>query len=203
MKCIMAMVAVLALPALAFGAASMSLTAHGSSATTVSVVKGNSVVIDLQIDFDDTLGCEGFNLALREATGGVFDITARSMPLGHFGPLVDDETLFPYDVADDNVLGNLGGDHKDAGHWAYTGSDQVFLELTLLADASATETTYTVMPGRFNKFVAASVSVKDNTGLVDQTPLGLNGIDICVTPEPASMLLLVGALPFLRRRRSA
>ena len=205
MKWIMAMVAVLALPGLAFGAASMTLTEHGGSATTAEIgTLAGTIVIDLNVDFDDTLGCDGFNLALRETTGTVFEVTARSSPLTDFSPMTADGTLLDYAVEDIFSMGNLGGERSSAGTWAHTGSDQVFLELTLSYPAGLTlGNTYTINPGRTNKVIATTVSVKDNTGLVDQTPLGLNGIDITVVPEPASMLLMVGALPFLRRRRSA
>ncbi len=204
MKWIVAMVAVLAVPALAFGGASMTLTEHGTSATAISVAKGGSVVIDLQVDFDDTLGCGGFNLALREAAGTIFDITARNMPLGNFMPVDSDGTILPVDV-DTTTIYNLGGIHDiKYGAWAWTGSDQVFLELTLSVPANAPLGMYTINLGAANPVLPFLISVKDHTGLADQTPLTTAGIDIFVgLPEPASMLLLAGALPFLRRRRSA
>jgi len=206
MKWIMAMVAVLALPGLAFGAASMTLTEHGGSATTAEIgTSAGTIVIDLQVDFDDTLGCAAFSLALRESPGTVFDITGRAAagPLvGNFTPTTADATLLPVSV-DTTTVNELGGIHS-SGAWAYTGSDQVFLELTLSYPAGLTlGNKYTVYPGPTNPALPFLISVKDNTGLANQTPLTTAGIEITVVPEPASILLLVGALPFLRRRRSA
>ena len=201
MKWIMAMVAVLALPALAFGAASITLTEHGGTGTSISVAQGGSVWIDVQIDFDDTAGCGGFNFGLREATGGIFDITDRNMPLGSFNAISPPPDM-PWAVANAFNATNVGGAHTVSA-WAHTGSDQVFLELEITAGAAATLATYTVDPGRTISAVPTSVSVYQSDGLTQDTPLTLAGIDITVTPEPASMLLLAGALPFLRRRRSA
>ena len=201
MKWFMGIAAVLTLPALAFGNASFTLTSGGNSAITID--PNDSFVVDVAIVMDGTTttNCQGFDMALIVTDGNdLFKQTSQSIAIKYFGPTSDDKSLFTVNplLKTAALAGqNLGGTYTYSAYPGWSASPLAITAVTVQAQASAVAGTYTVSldgPG------AASLNILDQTGafaVVGAAPT----LSVTITPEPASMLLLVGALPFLRRRR--
>jgi len=177
MKSVMTIGAVLAISALAFGGASITLTQHESSATAISVAPGASFAIDVRIDQDDAEGCGAFNFALRCATSGIFKVTARGRLLSDFLSASDDSAILPASV-NESTNYNLGGLHSSS-YWPASDFPQVVMELTMTADASATPGVYTVYPGTAIWGLPV-ISVKDDKGMDNQTPLTIGVLTLTV-----------------------
>jgi hypothetical protein len=210
MKWIMAMGAVLAIPALAFGAASYTLTAGGSGmdgATTITVCKLTDPCfsIDLGISQSDVNGVAGFDGALEASSNDVFYASARSWVVLE----VDENTVTSVLLNDTNKWletsahpgQNVGAINNGAtiGYWPADDFPQVMETITICVDPDAKNGTYTITVGD----AGGGVAIYDGMGDYEQTPLTIGSYEVVVIPEPASMLLLAGLLPFLRRRRSA
>ena len=204
MKWIMAMGAVLAIPALAYGAASFTLTAGGSGtagATAVTIDPGDSFSIDLGITQEDAYGVAGFGGALQASANGQFYITGRSWLVSNADEntatsvLLNDTNKW---LADDPFPGqNVGAIEEVTGYWPAGDFPQVME--TFIIQTNSDPGVYTITIGD----AGGGILIADGMGEVEQTPLTIGSYQVTITPEPASMLLLAGALPFLRRRRSA
>ena len=205
MKWIMVMGAVLALSPVAFGAASFSLTESGGSATAVNAQAGTTISVDLHMTAASTV--KVFSLGLLGSTSGIFDVSARTWDAALGAP--DDDINF-VGSALDSPTANAGA-LREVGK-PFPAGPSVLETIDLDIDSGATlNTKYTismVAPGTGGNIY---VSYEDGTSGdsapgVDACALGdvtLSTYDVTIVPEPASMLLLAGALPFLRRRRSA
>lgn len=204
MKWIMAMGAVLAIPALAYGAASFTLTAGGSGtagATAVTVDPGDSFGIDLGIVQGDANGTAGFGGALQASANDQFYITGRSWHIAYADANTTDTTLLndtnKWLVDDAHPGQNIGAINDETGYWPAGDFPQVVETFTIQTNSDPG--VYTITIGD----AGGGILISDGLGEDEQTPLTIGSYQVTITPEPASMLLLAGALPFLRRRRSA
>ena len=208
MKWIMAIGAVLAIPALAFGAASYTLTAGGSGmsgATAVTIDPGDSFSIDLGITQEGT-GVAAFDGALTASSNSTFYVTGRTWFLE--GGANGENVYTPNWVNDTNKwletsahAGQNFGSVKPGSYayWAASVFPSVTQTIDLDSSAIAEAGTYTISMGS----AGGGIQIYDSDGVAKQETLTLGSYQVTITPEPASMLLLAGALPFLRRRRSA
>ena len=213
MKWIMAMGAVLAIPVLAFGAASYTLTNGGSGmagATAITVCKltDPSFSIDLGITQGDANGVSGFDGAMQASSNNVFYMTARTWLLAsdvdeNTGPATLTNDTNKWLETSPHPGQNIGCIHKadlnPMGYWPAGDWPQVAERMTFSVDSNAPNATYTITVGD----AGGGVAIYDGMGDYEQTPLTIGTYEVTVIPEPASMLLLAGLLPFLRRRRSA
>ena len=203
MKWIMAMAAVMAVPAMALGAASFSLSVGGATAIEVNPADDPATfALDLFIDQDDANGTAGFGGALEASTNGVFYVTSKAMQLdGPFFLL----TLGPVFKNDTNKwlsprTANFGAMSSSAnGYWNAGQFPGKAVTIGMAVPAGAPNGVYTISIGD----PGGGIYISNYDGEGSQTPLTTSSLQVTVVPEPASMLLLVGALPFLRRRRSA
>lgn len=195
MKWIMAIAAVLAIPALAFGAASFTITSGGSSAITIA--PGASFVVDIGISHD-FVGVSGMDMALISSSSGIFSSTARTYAITQLQKSVpSDLVIFNTTNAPMLTSGlngqNLGGTHS-TNYWA--GSPLDVVDVTV-QEVGGIPGTYNITLGP----AGTAWTVLDQYYSIVVPTAGT--LSVTVVPEPASMLLLIGALPFLRRRRSA
>jgi hypothetical protein len=206
MKWMMAVGAVLAVPALAFGAASYTLTAGGSGTdgtATITVCKLTDPCfsVDLGIDQDDAIGCALFGGALAASANDTFYVTGRTMN-------VDDAYLATVNNKWTNNnnkwlettphSGQNFGAIKNVYYWPASDFPKVVETIDLCVDPDAPNGNYTISIGD----PGGGIYIGDYTGENEQTPLDSSAtVTVHVIPEPASLLLLAGVLPFLRRRR--
>ena len=200
MKWIMVMGAVLALSPAAFGAATFTLTESGGSATAVDAQPGDTISVDLHMTAASA--AKVFSLGLLQSNTGIFDVSARTWNSG--GAPVDDPTFV-------SSVTSLDSPTSDAGATAQTtfpAGPSVVETFDLDINGGAANGVYTITmvgPGQ-----AGMIYVQYADGTSGDSMAGYDyGSDVTLgtfqvtVPEPASMLLLAGALPFLRRRRSA
>ena len=211
MKWIMAMGAVLAIPALAFGAASYTLTAGGSGmggATAVTIDPGDSFSIDLGIIQGDDNGVSAFDAAMQASANSVFFMTARSWVLSsdvdeNVGPATLTNEANKWFQTTPHSGQNVGAIHKadvdPNGYWPAADFPQVVETITVGTLGTVSGGIYTITLGD----AGGGIAIYDGMGDYEQLPLTIGEYQVTITPEPASMLLLAGAVPFLRRRRSA
>ena len=199
MKKLIALVLILALPTLAFGATNYAVQVGGASSTTYAA---GSAPASLAMDIVLSLGPEaagtfGFGGAL---TGPMGNITARTyvgnaanaiwLPNGNpIGPIASKLDFGEVETA-------AGADLSGT-------STVVTLTVTGLPNVVGV---YTYVVGDSVDFPPSGGGGTDmNTGWWSNTgvPVATDSVTpfvITVTPEPATMLLLAGVLPFLRRR---
>ena len=201
MKWFMAIGAVLVLPALAFGGASYTLTSGGSSAITIDTKVSSTFTVDIGITHDYTEGVGGFNCALNASVSDVFSQTGRTVHLSDWDANTLDGKLFTGNplIKTAALAGqDLGG--ICVAYPSYVWSGSPLATQTVNMSTTASPGVYTLSLGSpglagLNVFMGAEGTEAD----VGAAPT----LEVTVIPEPASMLLLVGALPFLRRRRSS
>ena len=202
MKWFMAIAAVLALPAMAFGAASFSLTSGGASAITIA--PNDSFDVNVTINYSSPVtGITGFDAGLSASTDNIFQCTARSWVLTKASSTRSDSwftsAAYYNDVYVNPVANQNIGGIRSIGAW--TDPSPLDCENLSLYNAIGTPGVYTltlVSPG------AAGLNILDGQSPAQKIDgVTSSTLQVTITPEPASMLLLVGALPFLRRRRSA
>lgn len=208
MKKVTFLFALLAIPAIAFaGTASMSLKlADGSTYIEVpqNVATNLSVVWTLDAYNDADVG--GYGIAnvdayITASASNVFKITAgawgQPFSQGAFGGGVVC-TLAPLSVQ----LGGLAQNpnYSDPlGQGNYTTADAplpwTLRTLTMQVQATAAPGLYSLtIPGSFAGTIDADLVA------INLATSNNGGFQVRVTPEPATMLLLALALPFLRRR---
>ena len=203
MKWIMAMAAVLALPALALGAASFSLEVGGETAIEICKTTDPAFTIDLFVDQDDANGTAGFGGALEASTNGVFYVTSKIFQLKGPKYLLTTGPVFKNDTNKwlSPMTKNFGFMSESANGYFNAGQFPAkAVTMGAKVPADAPNGTYTISIGD----PGGGIMISNYDGSGDQTPMDSTAtLQVTVVPEPASMLLLVGALPFLRRRRSA
>ena len=202
MKWFMAIAVVLTVPVMAYGAATFTLTSGGSAAITVD--PGVAFPVELGITHDFSTGVPGFDVGPTASTDDVFKMISRTVGLAYWNPNSLDKTIFTNnpDLKTAALSGqNLGGTYNYPGYY-WTAEPLATQTIQMSGDTPGVHTLSLGQAG------AANVVIQE--ALPGQTPASQNGftgpmptLTVTITPEPASMLLLVGALPFLRRRRSA
>ena len=198
MKWIMAMAAVLAVPALALGAASFALDVGGETAIEICKTTDPSFTLSLGITQDDANGCGGFGGALQASANGVFEVTKRIWTIP--GPRFDGATNVQMKGFISPMTKNFGSiSMNDNGYWNAAFFPAEVEKFNITIPATTPNGVYTICIGD----PGGGIYVMNYDGSGNQAPLTSNCVEVTVVPEPASMLLLVGALPFLRRRRSA
>jgi len=200
MRKLVLVVAILALPGLAF-ASKLDVQSGGASAITLPLNSAGPIVIDVMLTDTIAGAIDGalYNIhANNGAADALFDITTYA-----------NGNLF---LAGDYLMGVAAGGNVPPFNMAAVPSSEGYAKTSgaLLDGASGTLATYTIQPVAP---LAAGVYVIS----VTYDPDGYNGVSaggsifgfdpasvpltINVLPEPASALLLLGAIPFLRRRR--
>lgn len=210
MKKTMFLVALLAIPALAFaGTATMSLKlSDGSYAKSVDVATlpaTISVLWGLDSYAGAPNGIANVDAYMTASASNVFKVTARSFgtpfSAGFFAAATN-PTLFVNLAPDSANIGALAtGGSGPLGNYL-SPDDQATpwtlntLTIQVLAGTPVGSYTLQLKPGYFAGTTDATGEVPEQltTGQAD------GPITITVTPEPATMLLLTLALPFLRRR---
>ena len=205
MKWIMVMGAVLALSPVAFGAASFSLTESGGSATAVNAQAGTTISLDFSMTAASTV--KTVSLGLLSSGTGIFEVSARDWDSALGTP--DDDPAFEDPGALDSPTADVGG-LRDATPLPFPAGPSVLSTFDLDIDSGATlNQTYTITMVGPGSAGSIYVNYEDGTsgdsggGYDYGTNVTLGSYEVTIVPEPASMLLLAGALPFLRRRRSA
>ena len=204
MKWIMVMGAVLALSPVAFGAASFTLTESGGSATAIEAEAGTTISLDFQLTGEGTADVVSFGL--EASSTGIFDVSGQTWATALGAVQVEPKFL---------SIPGLDTKSYDGGGMAATGkafpagpSVLETIDLDIAAGATLNQT-YTIT--LVNPLPSGMLLVQyTDTGLGENSDgydygagLTLGSYEVTIVPEPASMLLLVGALPFLRRRRAA
>jgi hypothetical protein len=201
MKWFMAIGAVLVLPALAYGGASLTLTVGGSGttgATAITIDPDDSFTLDLGVIHDFSYFA-GFNAGLQCDTADVFKALSRTVHLSNWSANKTNKNLFteqPWLKTSALAEQDYGAIH-DTSYWS--GSPLDTQTITLDTEASVTPGVYNITLGSPG---LAGLNVMDESYTL-YAPDSVGTFEVTITPEPASMLLLIGALPFLRRRRSS
>jgi len=178
MKKYVAVIALLALPALAMAQGNtLSLLVGGQGSVTAQ--PGDTLTVDVVVNLDTLLA--GYDAWATASTSGIFDITSetRYAPWNWF--------------TSGSAVGGLDTTSPTSTGLAAMGQEVAsgtILTWDVVVDSAAPNGTYTITPG-------ANLS-DPNFGAIAYTAVPLT----VVIPEPATMLLLAGALPFLRRRRA-
>jgi len=212
MKWFMAIAAVLTVPALAFAGASFTLTGNvgtSTGVTTLTIDELNAAggVMSVDLGISTSVGCAGFDVALGTDTDDVFQMTGRTVHLSYWSESKSDKSLF---TTNKLLKASPIGDQNLGGTYSYPGGSWPGYYGTSPADAMTVDLK---MVGTITSFpYAISIAGAGVTGLTildNSSPVqdiydsSVPLAQVVITPEPASMLLLIGALPFLRRRRSA
>ena len=208
MKWMMAMGAVLAMPALAFGAASFTLTGggtgiEGTTAITVCKLTDPCFSIDLGVISGDPLGVALFGGALAASANDTFYVTGRSFNINN-RTLATTTKVWINDTnkwleTTPHPGQNFGVMH-DVYYWMASTFPRVMETMDICVAPDAPNATYIISLGD----PGGGIYIGDSSGDGQQLPLDYSAtFAVTVVPEPASMLLLAGVLPLLRRRRSA
>jgi len=203
MKKLIVLIAMMALPSVAFASASLDLQEGGDNA--VSVAPGGTFTLDVYLDANEgwlTMGgildASANNTFQLAATG---DWAPNAAVVPGVAPNTGSATFTPgssfyfgdYDYYD-GTLGfypDIGfqkttvGDYPSNGFWPKT---VLSILVTVAGDAE---------PGEYTMSLESRDFFNSASGYIAG---GGNDLAITITPEPATMLLLAGALPFLRRR---
>ena len=204
MKWMMAIGAVLAMPALVFGyVGTANFTLESSGNTSITIDPGDPFSLDIAIDWSGAENIYGDDAALTASTSNVFMMTSRTHGSGVSGNITANRT-------DAVIL-------SDANKWLKTAADATqdlggefqsteWTQNPLQYSTIGIDSADAIAPGVYTITMGspglAGLNVLEGVGL-EFMDTSSDTFTVTVTPEPASMLLLVGALPFLRRRRSA
>ena len=194
------MLAMVCVPASAFG-----IQLNMSTSSGIVAGSGGTVVIDFDISGITTENLIGWVARLESSHTGVFDISVHTL-------------LAPLDTI--NVPGTRVGEGLDTWNANDIGGSALPLAPTLDADAqiasvslaytAAGLTTAGLVDGSTVTFTAGKPGVfggPDTAGTWSTSTTttafdSIETLDIVLTPEPSSALLLLAGVPFLRRRRS-
>jgi hypothetical protein len=222
MKKLIGIVLVLALPAMAFGATSntISLLSGGvDHLDLASDYSAQNVSLDIVVDFSTIT-----NFSVSGGLGGPAALSSVGVSNRVYGQFMTDAANLGYAWTKQvvsNTTFNAGtvGTSVDFGAEQRNGApgdlapdspylpagQTTFVTVTLAIPAGIPIGSYLIdvvdgtPNGAFNGHgYWASYDETTTQGPEDWT--GRNGFTINITPEPATMLLLAGALPFLRRR---
>ena len=202
MKKIILLVMALALvPAGAFGA-TMSLTAAGgSSALNIDKTVGagsGSITVELYIGSVGD-GVSGYTTRLHSDVSGVLDLNGRTL----YGNLSQPTAALSLPDGLDNycTAADIGATKPTAGGPMLSDGKVAEYTLDYSVGGLALGSTITVTPGLQGFAIPPPGPLKAPTiDGVDAT--AYNALTITITPEPMSAMLLLAAVPFLRRRRA-
>jgi hypothetical protein len=197
MKKLIAIVLLLAIPAIAYGQTSISLLNGGNASLDVAVTDlPTTMTLDVVVVLTDT-----DNSAVSGGLDGTSLITVSAISLG--SPQSAWSRFDAYNAT--NIVGSDLSQNYDFG--AVTSGTNVLgsgtttwatitlnLPDTLVAGESYPIGLVVSKPG------GSMLSWASKTSLDEMPYDAENGFTLNITPEPATMLLLAGALPFLRRR---
>lgn len=180
MKKYVLVLAMLAVPAMAFGqTASMSLVVGGSSEITADGLD-SGVLLELVIDSADT-NVAGYDVWLTASQAGVLSLSGetKSVITGFvYGSA--NGTLNPTSGTTSGL--NMSGDTPPSA-WPAT---IISWTLTSIGDLD----------------LPVTIDIGTNLSAAGGVAFEVSKTSLEIVPEPATMLLLAGALPFLRRRRA-
>lgn len=210
MKKLVTLLMVLALPSVAFGAASLSLLSGGVNEITVD--PGQIFNLEVRVWADTTFNTLGAKLVA--SSNGAFSVVSAGDD--NFGANFPSSTSANF-FNEDNFL-----PPDDGGYLTFPvllGTADTYVS-PMIPDVgfSRTGTTnisfstartvlsipVTVVGGAGTTVILSNPNA-DFVRVQDGQPVGLDNVTkdvltVHITPEPATMLLLAGALPFLRRR---
>lgn len=214
MKKLIAIVLLLALPAMAYGAATISLLSGGSASKDIDVANlPTTMTLDIVVNFSTS---DNYSIDGGLSGSNLITITARSWN----AVITNVDNPWKKQRTDAQFLTHNLSENLDFGAEQQNGSPGDIGSQYFLGSGASTLVTLTLsLPGTLVK--GASYPI----GIVDGKPFGefngtgywaafesgggtgnptdwdtINGFTLNITPEPATMLLLAGALPFLRRR---
>ena len=219
----LAIAALLALPGLAFGSPGGTISVKSGGNTSISIDKSvTEITIDVILVSDSAAGTVMYCLTADDG-GGIssgdadWDYKTGGFSNGDFMDLVDwdnggrpssmggvDIQGLPLEAAHDPDI-IAGGSGTPGYAFMYQGpADNV----TDTPAGTYTVCSYVLLsPQTVGSW---DISAKEGPGGVDYFGIGVGGsagfsggtdLTVDITPEPATALLLLGALPFLRRRR--
>ena len=203
MKKVLVLVTVLAfVPANAYGV-SLALTSGDSSSISIDTNTTGNITVDFDLATDTSV--DGYATKLKASVAGVLTGTARTLNSPLNSPNTADGSLLPLAVGTAYSASDVGAawnevDTVDAdatvASWTFsydTSGLAVGSTVVLAAGLQGfipPTTTYDIPGGRWSYDGASSE-------MDGGTPLTIN-----ITPEPMSAMLLLAAVPFLRRRRT-
>lgn len=212
-KVFVALIAVLALPAVGFGqwGASLDLTSGGSSSIIVDK-PGESFSLEVGLSSDQVVGGVQYALDVMRVSGGnanaAFEGSFNGGDLASFGSLFSP----PFPV-DNNLFALADASSKmAAGPVSLAGLDPELIFRG--APGNVGDIDPGVLPGSLLNYTLTALAPGDYTigitnailtnslGQKGSTQPDFSSLSVHVTPEPASALLLLTAVPFLRRRRA-
>lgn len=185
MKKYVAILALLAMPALAMAGTANTLDLLSGGSSTVAADPGSSITVNVVLDTTEPQGVAGYGLSATASSAGVFDITSETRSVIVAFP--SGSAVGGLDVTSP-VSSCIEFVNVPAGSFPAT-----ILTWEVAVDANAAAGDYTI--------IASGPGISTTGGVA--IPVTLGALTVTVTPEPATMLLLAGALPFLRRRRMA
>ena len=204
------MLCVLMVPATAFGAVNLlidDMNADGDgnhSATTIN--PGESFTFDIILEITGQETVAGTTIFLTEDTGapasppGHFTITARTV----------NTSIFNEDVGAGAMVGSPGGDLDPTNNVDLGRFDNTYMglmgpatdNLMTLAIADMGKIPPPPAPVTYIIYLNPNICVYTDAMFIPYSFDGLGAYEVTIVPEPMSALLLLGAIPFLRRRRS-
>lgn len=180
MKSIMTLGAVLALPALVFGASGYTLTVGGSGTggpTAITVNPGDSFTLDLGIT-QESDGVIGFDGALQASVNNTFYLTARTWHLDEVDVTVVDATFLDdankWLKATVERLQNFGAIHA-SDFWPASVFPTAIATFAVVTSATATPGVYTITVGD----PGTTVAIYDSS-VEAQTPLSIGVFTVTV-----------------------
>jgi len=205
MKWFMTIGALLLTPAMALAAAGFTF-----SVTPTIVNPGETITVNLYVDTNG-LPSNGFGTAINVdgedillATAQEFHMNGGTDETGRWGyyPAISGVPYGTPLAPGGSMVGDLIG-LEASGNIGILPSSSITSTGAQVAEHIDFQAQAT--PGTYNMWLNAAggnyISGADNEPMpLEDMP---DPIQFEITPEPASMLLLIGALPFLRRRRSA
>lgn len=206
----LAILALLVLPAVAFagGNATLSLVANGTTTWAKSSTPGTlgTVTVTIKLTGYDVADYGISNLSgfLDVSQGGIFATSARSFGSPFTGSDFPGATNLTEAIAGLQSTKNWGvaatseaGSGLNGYYVAPTDGDLPWTIETFTVKIPITAVGSWTMALSTNSYVARS----DANGLADKMSTTVSApLNFTVTPEPATMLLLAAAVPFLRRR---
>jgi len=198
MKKLIAMVLILALPAIALGD---GYAIKSGGATSVSILQGsqNTLALDVLLT-TDAAATVGFYGGLQAPGAGALTIGSRVF----YAP-VTNAVWVPANTADATFIGSTVGAALDLGSTAGAAGADIpagtftveTITLSGVASLAAGSYVFTVGDSDYGVGAATAPLGSDPVAVASSSSFTLT---VNPVPEPVTMLLLAVALPFLRRR---
>jgi hypothetical protein len=189
------------LPASAFGV-SLSLQVGGSG--NHDVLEGSAGTITVDFLLQTTQDVDGYTTKLKASHAGVLTATARTLNSPLDNPTTADGVLLPLAIGTAWSASDVGASWDEVSK---VSSDTIVASWTVDYDVSglALGTVVSLMPGLPG---APPMFIDIDGGRwsfdgVSQNMDGGTALTLTVVPEPMSAMLLLAAVPFLWRRRTA